>query len=138
MTSIGSLARVAAVLAAILGLGPTSVLAQGGSIQSPAPQGDQSPAQEEMDQQLPQQGMEMMGRGMMGGGMMPPGRMGRMRTHMPSQHMLKILFAIADTNGDGSISFDEISAIQKRIFDLIDTNHDGRITLDELNAFLQE
>ncbi|OCJ09018.1 hypothetical protein A6U87_09120 [Rhizobium sp. AC44/96] len=53
-------------------------------------------------------------------------------------HMMKIMFAIADTDGDGAISFDEMVAIHKRIFTAVDTNHDGKITPDELRAFMQD
>lgn len=64
-----------------------------------------------------------------------PAMMGR-RAGM-SLPMLKILFAIIDTNEDGSISFDEVTAATKRIFDAIDTDRDGKITLDELEAFMR-
>lgn len=58
--------------------------------------------------------------------------MGKMRGHM-----MKIMFAIADTNGDGALSFDEVTAIHKRIFDLIDANKDGKVTPEEIQAFMQ-
>ena len=74
--------------------------------------------------------------GTMGSGMMGQGPM-RPRTGM-SRPMLKIMFAIADTNGDGALSFDEIMAVHRRIFNVIDANNDGRITPDELEAFLRD
>lgn len=58
--------------------------------------------------------------------------MGKMRGHM-----MRIMFAIADTNGDGALSFDEVTAIHKRIFDLIDANKDGKVTPEEIQAFMQ-
>ncbi|MEP9373031.1 EF-hand domain-containing protein [Mesorhizobium sp. KR1-2] len=64
-----------------------------------------------------------------------PGMMGR-RPGI-SLPMLKILFAIIDTDEDGSISFEEVTAVHKRIFDAIDTDKDGKITLDELEAFMR-
>jgi Ca2+-binding EF-hand superfamily protein len=54
-----------------------------------------------------------------------------------SGHMMKIMFAIADTNGDGALSFDEVTAIHKRIFGMIDANKDGKVTPEEMQAFTQ-
>jgi hypothetical protein len=116
MTSMRSLTRVAAVLAAVSGLGAAGVSAQDESSQPPA-----------------QQDMGMMGRGMMQHGQKGDMPMMRMRARM-----MKIMFAVVDTNGDGSVSFEEISAIQKRIFDQIDANKDGKITMEEVTAFMQE
>ena len=70
--------------------------------------------------------------GMMGQGMMGRGMMGM---HGP---MMKIMFAIADTNGDGALSFDEVTALHKRIFDRIDANRDGKVTPEEIQAFFRE
>ena len=78
------------------------------------------------------------GSGMMSGGMMG----GTMRGGMPmmgmSGPMLKIMFAIADTDGDGSLSFDEVTAIHKRIFDAMDANKDGKVTPEEMQAFWRQ
>lgn len=73
----------------------------------------------------------MMHPGMMGGPM--SGMMPMMGMHGP---MLKIIFAIADTNGDGALSFEEVTALHKRIFDAMDTNKDGKVTLEEIEAFM--
>ena len=80
-------------------------------------------------------GQGMMGQGMMGD-MMQPGMMGampRMRGNM-----MKIMFAIADTDGDGALSFEEVMTIHKRIFDKVDANKDGKVTLEEVQAFMRE
>ena len=71
---------------------------------------------------------------------MPPGMMAdRMmeRGHMMGMPRLKIIFAILDTDEDGSISFEELTDVHKRIFDMVDTNHDGVVTLKEINNFLR-
>jgi hypothetical protein len=97
-------------------------------------------------------GHELMSRGMMRGDMMDRDTMrgdmmdrdamsyGMMREMMPMgpmhRRMMRIMFAIADTNGDGALSFEEVTAIDKRIFDLIDANKDGKVTPDELLAFM--
>src|SRR6266566_1266083 len=64
-----------------------------------------------------------MGPGMMGrGGMMGPGRMG-------SGMMMRMLFALMDSDGDGTISLQEFQAAHERIFKAMDANKDGRLTL---------
>jgi len=37
-----------------------------------------------------------------------------------------------------ALSFEEVTAIHKRIFDKIDANKDGKVTLEELQAFMRE
>jgi hypothetical protein len=73
----------------------------------------------------------MMGHGMMGRrGMMDPGSMG-------SGMMMRMLFALMDSDGDGTISLQEFQAAHERIFKAMDANKDGRLTLDEIQAFMQ-
>jgi hypothetical protein len=67
----------------------------------------------------------MMGRGMMGGGM------------MGSPLMLRMIFALMDSDGDGTISLPEFQAAHERIFKAMDANKDGRLTLEEMQAFMQ-
>ena len=72
-----------------------------------------------------------MGPGMMGrGGMMGPGSMG-------SGIMMRMLFALMDSDGDGTISLQEFQAAHERIFKAMDANKDGRLTLDEIQSFMQ-
>jgi hypothetical protein len=82
-------------------------------------------------------GEGMMGSGMIG--MMHRRMMGMMDggTRMP-RHMMKIMFAIIDADGDGTLSFEEVMAIHKRIFNAIDANKDGKVSLEELEAFLRD
>jgi hypothetical protein len=79
----------------------------------------------------------IMGEGMMSG-MMQPGMMGGMPMMRMHGHAMKIMFAIADADGDGALSFEEVMAIHKRIFDAVDANHDGKVTPEEVRAFMQE
>jgi hypothetical protein len=51
---------------------------------------------------------------------------------------MKVLFAIADADGDGAPSFEEVTVIHKRIFDGVDTDNDGKVTVEEVQAFLRE
>jgi hypothetical protein len=79
----------------------------------------------------------MTGNGMMGQGMMQTStdEMPKMRMH---QHMMKIMLALVDTNGDAAVSFEELTTIERRVFDQIDANKDGKVTLEEMQAFMQE
>ena len=79
----------------------------------------------------------MMGQGMMGG-MMQPGMMGGTPMMGMHEHSMRIMFAIADADGDGALSFEEVTAIHKRIFDGVDTDKDGKVTPEEVQAFLRE
>ncbi|MHC2361574.1 EF-hand domain-containing protein [Rhizobium leguminosarum] len=69
--------------------------------------------------------------------MMPSGMMGGMPMMAMRGHMMKIMFAVADADGDGALSFEEVTAIHKRIFDSVDANKDGKVTTDELQAFMR-
>jgi len=75
-------------------------------------------------------GHGMMGEGMMGRGMMGGGAMG------PPPVMLRIMFALIDTDGDGTIELQEFQAAHERIFKAMDTNKDGKLTLEEMQAFV--
>jgi len=68
----------------------------------------------------------MMGRGMMGGGMM-----------MGPPIMMRMIFALMDADGDGTISLQEFQAAHERIFKAMDSNKDGRLTPEEMQAFMQ-
>jgi len=84
----------------------------------------------------------MMGQGMGGhsmmSGMMRPGVMSGMPMMGRRGHMMKVMFAIAGTSGDGALSFDEVATIHKRIFDRVDSDKDGRVTIEEVQAFIRE
>lgn len=90
----------------------------------------------------------MMGQGMTGQGMMGQGmggwgrgrRGGRIEPGMMRMggHMMKVMFAIADLDGDGALSFEEVTAVHRRIFNAVDTNRDGRVTPDEFRNFVQD
>ena len=66
----------------------------------------------------------MMGRGMMGGGM------------MGSTSMMRMMFALMDADGDGTISLQEFQAAHERIFKGMDSNKDGKLTPEEMQAFI--
>src|ERR1700747_859944 len=70
-----------------------------------------------------------MGGGMMGGGMMSGGVMG-------PPFMMRMMFALMDADGDGTISLQEFQAAHERIFKAMDSNKDGKLTLEEMQAFI--
>ncbi|MGX9117095.1 EF-hand domain-containing protein [Mesorhizobium sp. BHbsci] len=143
----------AAALAAIVAAGATAIAAAQTTAadphhttvaQAPSPEPGGMAGQDQGAQpaQPGMMGQGMMGQGMghsmMGGGMMQPGMMGAMPMMRMRGHMMKIMFAIADTNGDSALSFEEITAIHKRIFDKVDANKDGKVTTEEVQAFMRE
>jgi hypothetical protein len=78
----------------------------------------------------------MMGHGMMGRGMMAQeGMMGRGTMGPPV--MMRIIFSLMDSDGDGTISLQEFQAAHERIFKGMDANKDGRLTPEEMQAFMQ-
>ena len=54
------------------------------------------------------------------------------------RHVMKLVFAIADGDGDGALSFEEVMDIHKRIFGAIDADNDGKITQEEVRMFVQD
>ena len=76
--------------------------------------------------------------GMMGQGMTGPGMMRHERMMGRRGHAMKLMFAIADADGDGALSFEEVTVIHKRIFDSVDADDDGKVTAEEVQAFLRE
>jgi len=74
---------------------------------------------------------DMMGRGMMRGGMMGGGAMG------PPVVMMRIIFALMNSDGDGTIELPEFQAAHERIFKAMDRNKDGKLTQEEMQAFMR-
>ena len=81
-------------------------------------------------------GRGMMDRGTMRGGMMGHGMMaGGMSGCSPI--MSRIIFALMDADGDGTVSLQEFEAAHERIFKAMDANKDGQLTEDEMMAFMR-
>jgi EF hand domain-containing protein len=72
------------------------------------------------------------GRGMRG---MMGGRMGA--RPMVSPLMMRMMFALMDADGDGTVSLDEFKAAHERIFKAMDANKDGKLTPEEMLAFMR-
>ncbi|OHV81310.1 hypothetical protein LCM4579_19930 [Ensifer sp. LCM 4579] len=124
-----------AALAVIMTLGSTNIAAAQAADAPQEPEAAPEAPQAETPDQAPQAGQQRA----MPGDMMRQGRMGYHGRMMGGRgHMMKMMFAISDADGDGALSFEEISAIHKRIFDAIDADKDGKVTPEEVRAFLQE
>ena len=50
--------------------------------------------------------------------------------------MMRMMFALMDADGDGTISLQEFQAAHERIFSAMDSNKDGKVTLEEMQAFI--
>ena len=118
--------QVLTMSALILAYGASGALAQDRMIPQPVQQ---------QAQPMGQEGSGTMGHGMMGGGMMDRGMMGG-GAMGPPPVMLRIMFALIDTDGDGTIELQEFQAAHERIFKAMDTNKDGKLTLEEMQAFV--
>jgi EF hand domain-containing protein len=108
-------------------------------MQQPDPQQTQQEPAEQFGPGLMGHG-GMMGHGMMGPGMMGhEGMMGRCRMGhggMMGPVIMRLIFALMDSDGDGTISLQEFQAAHERIFKAMDANKDGVLTLEEMQAFM--
>ena len=73
----------------------------------------------------------MMGRGMMSRDMMGGGAM-----RGCSPIMFRMIFALMDSDGDGTIELPEFQAAYERIFKAMDRNKDGKLTMEEMQEFM--
>jgi EF hand len=118
------------ISAIILAYGAVGAIAQD-RMSPPQPLQQQAQAQP-----TDQEGSGTMGRGgMMAGGLMGHGMMGGGAIGPPPV-MLRIMFALMDTDSDGTVSLQEFQAAHERIFKAMDTNKDGKLTLEEMEAFM--
>lgn len=56
---------------------------------------------------------------------------------MESGMMMRMIFTLMDSDGDGSLSIEEFQAAHARIFKGMDANKDGKLTIDEMQTFMQ-
>ena len=76
------------------------------------------------------------GHGMMGCEMM--GRGGMMGGHMMGQGVaMRFIFALMDSDSDGTVSLQEFQAAHEKIFKAMDVDKDGTLTLEEIQAFMR-
>jgi hypothetical protein len=79
------------------------------------------------------EGQAMMGQGgMMGrGGMMAGGGM------MGQGAAMRFIFALMDSDSDGTVSLHEFQAAHEKIFKAMDIDKDGTLTLEEMQDFMR-
>jgi Ca2+-binding EF-hand superfamily protein len=79
-----------------------------------------------------------------GGDDEPEGMMHRrmMQCHMMGHRgmmggaAMRIIFALMDSDGDGTVSLQEFQAAHERIFKAMDIDKDGTLTLEEIQHFM--
>lgn len=119
-------------LAALMTISPVTIAAAQTAAPAPPP-AEAMPDQDRGDR--PEMRGDAMRDGMRGDRMRGRDRMRGMMRHR--QMMMKIMFAIADADNDGALSFEEISTIHRRIFDKVDANRDGKVTPEEIQGFFR-
>ena len=71
--------------------------------------------------------------GMMGQGSGKHGMMGR--GGMMGPFAMRMIFALIDRDGDGTISLQEFQAAHESIFKAMDTDKDGTVSMEEMHDF---
>jgi Ca2+-binding EF-hand superfamily protein len=56
---------------------------------------------------------------------------------MQSGMIMRMLFALMDSDADGTVSLQEFQAAHERTFKAMDANKDGVLTLQEIQAFMR-
>jgi hypothetical protein len=81
---------------------------------------------------------EMMSRGEIMERMMERRRGGTTETVTPPMHpiAMRMIFALIDSDGDGTISLQEFQAAHERLFKAMDSNKDGHLTMEEMQSFM--
>ncbi|PSO18421.1 EF-hand domain-containing protein [Bradyrhizobium sp. MOS003] len=103
-----------------------------GQEQAPASPQSSSPASPSAERQSSSRGGDMMG--MMGRGMKGQGATGADR--MQSPVVFRIIFALIDADGDGTVSLPEFQVAHERIFKAMDSDKDGKLSLEEMMTFM--
>ena len=50
---------------------------------------------------------------------------------------MRFIFALMDSDGDGTVSLQEFQAAHEKIFKAMDTDKDGTLTIEEIRAFMR-
>ena len=50
---------------------------------------------------------------------------------------MRFIFALMDSDGDGTVSLQEFQAAHEKIFKAMDVDKDGTLTLEEIQTFMR-
>ena len=50
---------------------------------------------------------------------------------------MRFIFALIDSDGDGTVSLQEFQAAHEKIFKAMDTDKDGTLSLEEIQTFMR-
>jgi Ca2+-binding EF-hand superfamily protein len=50
---------------------------------------------------------------------------------------MRIIFALMDRDGDGTVSLEEFQSAHERIFKAMDTDKDGTVSMEEMQDFFR-
>jgi Ca2+-binding EF-hand superfamily protein len=75
--------------------------------------------------------------GMMGCSMMRRGGMMGDGGMIGQGAAMRFIFALMDSDGDGTVLLQEFQAAHEKIFKAMDTDKDGTLTLEEMQAFMR-
>jgi hypothetical protein len=109
---------------------------QSGQDQAPASPQSGSPANPSAERQSSTRGGDMMGmmrRGMMGQGMKGHGTGG---DAVEPPVAFRVIFALMDADGDGTVALPEFQSAHERIFKAMDRDKDGKLTPEEMMTFM--
>jgi hypothetical protein len=123
-----SLALTTASVVICLGIISAKAQQPPGAVQPPS-------QQQGAGQDHPMASGGMMGHGMMGG--MPAGGFMGGRAMRGGPLPMRIIFALMDSDGDGTISLQEFQAAHEKLFRAMDANKDGSLTLQEMLTFMR-
>ena len=56
---------------------------------------------------------------------------------MMNPFAMRIMFALMDADGDGTVSLQEFQTAHERIFKAMDANKDGVLSLEEIQTFMR-
>lgn len=118
----------ASVVVVCLGIISAKAQQPAGTVQSPS-------QQQGANQDRSTASGGMMGHGMMGG--MPGGGFMGGRAMRGGSLPIRIIFALVDSDGDGTISLQEFQAAHEKLFRAMDANKDGSLTLQEMLTFMR-
>jgi hypothetical protein len=109
-----------------------------GAFNASAEQRSETPMMEKSEHMQHHPGEEgTMQGGMMGCGMMRPGGvMGRGMMGQGGLFIMRIVFALMDSDGDGTVSLQESQVAHEKIFKAMDANKDGVLTMEEMQSFM--